>query len=92
MFNIEVVYADNSQVHVLPLQVTEGSNVKLAIELSGILDICPEIDFEINKIGIFSTVCELDTVVENGDRIEIYRPLINDPKDARRKRAIAEKS
>lgn len=89
---IEVVYADSTQVHVLPLAVCEGSTVKEAIDLSGILAICPDINFDVNKVGIFSIVCELDTVVDNGDRVEIYRPLINDPKDARRKRAIAEKS
>lgn len=89
---VEVVYANSNQVHVLVLDVVDGTTVGQAIELSGILEICPEIDFEVNKVGIFSEICAADTVVKNDSRIEIYRPLINDPREARRKRAVAEKS
>ena len=88
---VEVAYANGSQVHVLKLDVEEGTTVRRAIEFSGILAICPEINFDVNKVGIFSVVCDPDTVVENDSRIEIYRPLINDPREARRRRAVAEK-
>ena len=54
------------------------------------LDLCPEINFETNKVGIFSEICDPDAIVEDSSRVEIYRPLLTDPKEARRKRAIAE--
>lgn len=92
MLKVEVVFADGGQVHVQALEAEAGTTVKQAIELSGILEICPEIDFEVNKVGIFSVICNPDTIIESDSRIEIYRPLINDPKEARRRRAIAEKS
>jgi putative ubiquitin-RnfH superfamily antitoxin RatB of RatAB toxin-antitoxin module len=60
---------------------------KQAIEVSGILERFPEIDLKINKIGIFGKVAKLDTLLTEGDRVEIYRPLIADPKEARKKRA-----
>ena len=88
--NIEVVYANKGQVHVLALEVMEGTTIRQAIETSGMLDLCPEINFEINKVGIFSEICDPDSIIEEGSRIEIYRPLLTDPKEARRKRAIAE--
>lgn len=87
---IEVAYANSNQVHVLVLEVVEGTTIRQAIELSGILDLCPEINIEKNKVGVFSEICDPDTIVENDSRIEIYRPLLIDPKEARRKRAIAE--
>ena len=89
---IEVVHADGRQVHVLSLEVARGTTVRQAIELSGILELCPEIDLDRNKVGMFSEVCRLDTLVEDDCRIEIYRPLLTDPKEARRQRAVAEKS
>lgn len=89
---IEVVYADGGQVHVMAVEVTQGATIRQAIELSGMLDLCPEIDIEKNKVGIFSEICDPDNVVEDGSRIEIYRPLLTDPKEARRRRAMAENS
>ncbi len=69
------------------LEVSSGCTVKEAIILSGIMDQFPEIDLTKNKIGIFSKFIQPDTLVQPKDRIEIYRPLIIDPKDARRLRA-----
>lgn len=90
---IEVAYAGSGQrVYVQTLEVAQGTTVRQAIELSGVLELCPEIDFKKNKVGIFSEICEPDTIVEDESRIEIYRPLLTDPKEARRRRARAEKS
>ncbi|MCZ6525637.1 MAG: RnfH family protein [Gammaproteobacteria bacterium] len=90
--HIEVAYAQARQVHVIPLRVTADTSIRLAIQNSGILERCPEIDLAVNKIGVFSKLRDLDSVVRDGDRIEIYRPLIADPKDARRARAARQKT
>ncbi|WP_459782871.1 RnfH family protein, partial [Photobacterium sp. R1] len=57
------------------------------IERSGVMDMYPEIDLKKNKLWVFSRPVKLDATVHDGDRIEIYRPLLADPKDFRRKRA-----
>ncbi|MEM9100967.1 MAG: RnfH family protein [Pseudomonadota bacterium] len=84
---IEVAYALPDKQTLLALQVPEGTRVAEAIHLSGILDKHPEIDTQVNKVGIFSKLAKLDTELRDKDRVEIYRPLIADPKEARRKRA-----
>ena len=84
---IEIAYASPVQSWLIPLNVEAGTTIAQAITSSGILEQCPEIDLEINKVGIFSNIAELDTLLRAGDRIEIYRPLILDPKEARRLRA-----
>ncbi len=91
VMHIEVVYAQTVEVHVLSLNVNRGSTIKQAIEQSGILQRCPEIDLNNNKVGVFSQVLELDESVNDGDRVEIYRPLKADPKQSRRKRAEQQK-
>ena len=84
---VEVAYALADKQVVLPVEVCTGADVKSAIEQSGILKDFPEIDLERNRVGIFGSVCGLDRKLTVGDRVEIYRPLIHDPKEARRKRA-----
>ena len=84
---VEVVYALPEQVHLLPLIVNAGTTIRQAIEISGLLQQCPEIDLVRNKVGIFSKLEDLNTVLSDGDRVEIYRELRADPKDARRIRA-----
>jgi putative ubiquitin-RnfH superfamily antitoxin RatB of RatAB toxin-antitoxin module len=84
---VEVAYAKPEQQVIIPLQVKPGTNLVEAIELSGILAQFPEIDLEKNKFGIFSKISKADTVLREKDRVEIYRPLIADPKESRRKRA-----
>ncbi len=84
---IEVAFAKPEQQVILMLDLAEGTTAKMAIQQSGILQRFPEIDLEKNKIGIFSKLCKLDHVLKQGDRVEIYRPLRADPKDARRTRA-----
>lgn len=61
--------------------------VSQVIRQSGVMQAHPEIDLNQNKVGIFSQLCDLETVVTDGDRIEIYRSLQADPKEARRRRA-----
>jgi len=84
---VEVVYALPSQQPLLRAQLTEGATVEDAIRASGVLDAFPEIDLAKNKVGIFSKLVKLDETVRDRDRVEIYRPLIADPKEVRRKRA-----
>jgi hypothetical protein len=85
--NVEVVYALPHQQPLLRVQLAEGATVEDAIRASGLLDAFPEIDLSRNKVGIFSKLVKLDEKVRDRDRVEIYRPLIADPKEVRRKRA-----
>ena len=84
---VEVVYATNAKQKLLKVKVPQGANAQQAIEKSGILDEFPEIDLSQQKIGIFAKAVKLDTVLREKDRVEIYRPLIADPKEVRRQRA-----
>ena len=69
------------------MEVEEGSTVRQAIERSGILLQFPDITLARIKVGVFGQVVPVDTTLKDGDRVEIYRPLIADPKEARRARA-----
>ncbi|NEV61317.1 RnfH family protein [Thiorhodococcus minor] len=69
------------------LEALTGTRAQEAIEQSGILGQFPEIDLAINKIGVFGRLVKPDQVLQDGDRVEIYRPLIADPKEARKRRA-----
>jgi len=84
---IEVAYAKPDGQIILTLDLPEDTTAEAAIIHSGILQRFPEIDIARNKIGIFSKLCKLDQVLREGDRVEIYRPLLADPKEARRDRA-----
>jgi len=86
-FPIEVAYALPHIQILKKLDVPAGCTVKQAIILSGIMAQFPEIDLTKNKLGIFSRFTQPDALLQPHDRIEIYRPLIIDPKDARRMRA-----
>ncbi len=85
--SVEVVYALPAQQSLLQIQLAPGATVEDAIRASGVLDTHPEIDLTRNKVGIFSKLVKLDEAVRDRDRVEIYRPLIADPKEVRRKRA-----
>ncbi len=87
LIEIEVAYATPEQQVILALKIPEGTTVEQAIQASGLLSHFPEIDEGNLKAGIFGSVCKLDHPVKQGDRVEIYRPLIHDPKEARRQRA-----
>ncbi len=88
---VEVAYARPDTQVILPLEVAPGTTVEQAIVASGILERFPEIDLGKNKVGIFGKLTKLATVLGEGDRVEIYRPLIADPKEVRRQRAAAGK-
>ena len=86
---VEVAYASAEKEVVIPLSVTPPCTVRQAIEQSGILNQFKEIDLTQNKVGIFSKKVALGVVLQSGDRVEIYRPLLINPKDRRRKLAAA---
>jgi putative ubiquitin-RnfH superfamily antitoxin RatB of RatAB toxin-antitoxin module len=84
---VVVAYVGPTDQVVKALEVSPGTTVRAAIEQSGVLARCPEVDLAVNQVGIFGKATKLDQVLADGDRVEIYRPLIADPKDARKRRA-----
>ena len=88
---VEVAYARPDEQVIIPLEVAADATVEEIIKASGILEKFPEIDLAKNKVGIFGKLSKLNATLRPGDRIEIYRPLIADPKEVRRKRAAAGK-
>jgi hypothetical protein len=84
---VEVAYAVADWQSVIELQLPAGSTAGEAVKASGILERFPGIDLAQNAVGIFGRVVPLSRVLRTGDRVEIYRPLIADPKLMRRKRA-----
>lgn len=85
--NVEVVYALPHEQALLKVQLPQGVTVSEAIRLSGILEKHSEIDLGRNKFGIYGKLAKADAMLRDKDRIEIYRPLLADPKEVRRKRA-----
>jgi putative ubiquitin-RnfH superfamily antitoxin RatB of RatAB toxin-antitoxin module len=83
----EVAYGRIDEQALLSVEAESPLTVRQVIEHSGILQRFPEIDLERNKVGIFGKAATLETLLVEGDRVEIYRPLIADPKAARKKRA-----
>ena len=92
LLRVEVAYAKADEQLVIPLEVPQGTNVQQTIEKSNILILFPEIDLTQNKVGIFSKICTLTTLLREGDRIEIYRSLLADPKKIRQQRVQQGKS
>lgn len=84
---VEVLFAYPDKVFLRKMELDQPLSVQSVILQSGVLQKFTEIDLRENKVGIFSRPVKLTDLVENGDRIEIYRPLIADPKEMRRKRA-----
>jgi len=84
---VEVAYAMPEEQIIISIKVPIKYNVKQAIEKSDIQKKFPSIDLSKNKVGIFGKKTTLDHLLKDKDRIEIYRPLILDPKEMRRKRA-----
>ncbi len=87
MIPVEVAYARPDEQLILRLEVPEGTTALQAIELSGIIRRFPEIDLDNLKLGIFGKLKKPNQVLAAGDRVEIYRPLIADPKEVRKQRA-----
>jgi putative ubiquitin-RnfH superfamily antitoxin RatB of RatAB toxin-antitoxin module len=85
-FNIEVCYASDAVQFLRALRVPAGTTIEQAIAISGVLQEAPEVDLATMQVGIYAKKKTLNTVLREHDRIEIYRPLIADPKNARRRR------
>ncbi|WP_273870128.1 RnfH family protein [Serratia odorifera] len=88
---VEVVYALPERQYLRQVTLDAGSSVEQAIVASGLLELRKDIDLHSNKLGIYSRPAKLADVLNDGDRVEIYRPLIADPKELRRQRAEKEK-
>jgi len=85
--SVEVAYALPERQVILRLAVNQGATLEQAILSSGIVEQFPEIDLAVNKVGVFGKLGKLDDILRAGDRVEIYRPLIADPKQVRKQRA-----
>ena len=84
---VEVAYALPEKQYLRKVTLEEGATLEQAIVASGLLELRTDIDLRSNKVGIYSRPAKLTDVVHDGDRVEIYRPLIADPKELRRQRA-----
>ncbi len=91
MLHVEVIYALPTKQQLVSLRLPPGSTVRQAIEASGLLQKYPEIDLAKNKLGVFAKLSKPDAVLRDHDRVEIYRPLLADPKEVRKQRAAAGK-
>ncbi|MFW1678588.1 RnfH family protein [Pontibacter sp. JAM-7] len=91
---VEVAYALPTEQKIIRVQVTEGSTAYEAVMKSGIVEVFPQIDPDQDPMGIFGKAMKdpKTTVLTEGQRVEIYRPLIADPKEARAKRAAKKKA
>jgi putative ubiquitin-RnfH superfamily antitoxin RatB of RatAB toxin-antitoxin module len=85
--SIELVYGLPQRQTLISLMVPLDTTVEQAIKQSGLLNIYPDIDLALNKVGVWNRACKLNDVLKDGDRVEIYRPLIADPKEIRKRRA-----
>ncbi|SDI54057.1 RnfH family protein [Paraburkholderia phenazinium] len=86
MLSIEVCYALPNEQALIAVELPEGATLQQALDASGILKRYPQIDLEKQKVGVFGKLKPLDTVLADHDRVEVYRPLIVDPKAARQRR------
>lgn len=89
---VEVAYARPDRQLVLKVEVPAGTSAIEAARLSGIEEQFPEIELGKNRLGVFGKLCKNDRPLNPGDRVEIYRPLLVDPRVARRELAAAGKS
>lgn len=84
---VTVAYATATAQHLLVVDLAAGATVADAVDASGLLTLEPDVQLESARIGIWNRLCRADTRLHDGDRVEIYRPLLVDPKEARRVRA-----
>jgi uncharacterized protein len=87
LLQVQVCYATPQRPFLIAVTLPPGSTLHDAIKASGLLQQVPEIDVSVCRVGIYGKLQSLDTVVRDGDRVEIYRPLIADPMESRRRRA-----
>lgn len=92
LLRVSVAFAYADRHTVLSTDVPEGTTLREAIRRSGMLDKHPEIDLDAMRVGVFGKLRDADAPVRQGERIEIYRPLKADPKEARRARALKGKT
>jgi len=85
VLEVELAFNDRSET----LRVPAGTTVRSVIERSRLLERHPEIDLAQNRVGIYARFVSLEALVQNGDRVEVYRPLQADPKELRRQRTRA---
>lgn len=84
---VEVACATPEQQKIVALNVPAGSSARLAVERSGIQQLFQDVDVASCALGIFGKAIQDDHVLAPGDRVEVYRPLLNEPRTARRQRA-----
>lgn len=84
---VEVAYARLDEQVIVAIEVEPGTTLEQAVRQSGIQEQFPEIDLAVNKVGVFGKLTKVDAALRPGDRVEIYRPLIADPKAVRKQRA-----
>ncbi|MCC6658038.1 MAG: RnfH family protein [Rhodocyclaceae bacterium] len=87
LLSVEIAYALPHRQEVVQLKLPKGSTLQQAVEASGLLQKHADIDLKKNKVGIFGKLSRADAVLKDRDRVEIYRPLLADPKEVRKKRA-----
>ncbi len=87
VLEIEVVFATDTEQRIIQLQVPEHTTARQAIQISGLQSVFPTFNFQSATIGVYGIVVPDDYVLANLDRVEIYRPLVQLPTEARRKRA-----
>lgn len=86
---VTIAYVDHQHQLLIPVKVPKNTTIKEAIECSGICQQGATIDLDHLAVGIFGRLKTLENIVQHDDRIELYRPLVFDPKDARRRRLAA---
>jgi putative ubiquitin-RnfH superfamily antitoxin RatB of RatAB toxin-antitoxin module len=89
---VTVSYATPGEEFIHPMRVAPGTTIGQAVEASGVLARFPEINLVTQPVGIYGKKKTLETVLRERDRVEIYRPLVADPKDSRRRRAAKKES
>jgi len=90
--HVEVIFALAQRQECISVKLEAGATLQKAIEQSGLLAKYPEIDLAKNKVGVYAKLAKLDTALRDRDRVEIYRPLIADPKEVRKQRAAEGKT
>lgn len=83
--NVGICYAKAARQLWINIEVPDDATVRDAIELSGVLEKFPEIDLDEQKVGVFGKLTKLDAALNEGDRVEIYRPITADPDTVERR-------
>lgn len=87
LIDVEIAYARPDAQVILKLRVPRGTTLEQAVRQSGMLERFPDIDLAKHRLGVFGKLNKPDAALRTGDRVEIYRPLIADPKEVRKQRA-----